>query len=125
MQRMFSRMLELNLTMSEQVALRRLRNTTMTVNEMAEALAITPSAASRAVDRLVRDGLVVRTECSEDRRQRILSLSEQGSALMDQIDEDAVGGIERVLGLLSDAEQVQFRDLLSKMLVAYEQETKE
>lgn len=122
MQKMYSRMLELNLTMSEQIALRRLRNGTITVTEMAETMGITPSAASRAVDRLVRDGLVERTECAEDRRQRILALSEQGEALMEQLDESTLGGIERVVSLLSDADQTRFRDLLVRMLDAYEYE---
>lgn len=122
MQAMFSRMLELNLTMSEQMALRRLRNGTTTVAAMAETMGITPSAASRSVDRLVRDGLVERAESLEDRRQRILSLSEQGAALMDQLDEGMLGGVERVVALLSDSEQVLFRDLLARMVETYELE---
>ena len=53
----------------------------LTLNELAEALYITPSTASRTVDELVRKGLVERRQDAADRRAVRLLLTPQGQAL--------------------------------------------
>jgi DNA-binding MarR family transcriptional regulator len=55
---------------------------TLTVADLAEALGRSPSAASRIATGLERQGLVRRTEEEADRRQRLLTLTPQGAALL-------------------------------------------
>lgn len=61
------------------------------VQEIADELVITVGAASKIVDRLVRDGLAVRLPHPVDRRSSLLELTDAGgSALRDG--EDALAG---------------------------------
>jgi DNA-binding MarR family transcriptional regulator len=55
---------------------------TSTVSQLADRLRIGRSAASLLVDRMVADGLVERTEDSEDRRRTMLRLSRRGEELI-------------------------------------------
>jgi DNA-binding MarR family transcriptional regulator len=48
------------------------------LGEVAVALDVAPSTASRLVDRLVEEGLVARTPCDEDRRRVHLQLTGEG-----------------------------------------------
>jgi DNA-binding MarR family transcriptional regulator len=116
MRTMHRKMLEMNHTMSEQMILRRLLQQTMSVAEVAEELAITPSAASRAVDRLVRDGLVARQECPHDRRQRALSLTEHGETTMRALAEEFAASLIFLVEGLSPQEQTEFLHLLQRMI---------
>lgn len=120
MRPMHQKMVAMNHTMSEQVILRRLHHQTMRVHEVAEELAISPSAASRAVDRLVRDGLVTRHESTEDRRQRVLSLTPHGERLMRDIEQEFGENLLVVVQGLSEVEQATFLRLLQRMIEAYE-----
>ena len=61
---------------------------TLTVGDLAEHLDRSPSATSRLVDGLVRRGYLERTEEVVDRRQRVLSLTDEGRAMITTIDRD-------------------------------------
>ena len=63
------------------------------VQDIARRQRTTVGAASRLVDRLVGDGLVVRTPCPKDRRSCRLSLTEKGRVRM----ESAAGTFEDTL----------------------------
>lgn len=52
---------------------------------VAEALGVNPSNASRAVDRLIKAGLLDRQDSPADRRNLNLTLTEEGSALVDRV----------------------------------------
>jgi len=123
MRPMHRKMISMNHTMSEQMILRRLHERTLSVNEVAEELAITPSAASRAVDRLVRDGLLTRHECPYDRRQRELSLTPQGASLMHDIAEEFSENLLTLVEGLTLQEQADFLHLLQRMIDEYECKT--
>jgi MarR family transcriptional regulator, organic hydroperoxide resistance regulator len=58
---------------------------TSTVGQLAEGLRIGRSAASLLVDRMVQDGLVERTEDSEDRRRTMIRLSRRGEDLISRL----------------------------------------
>src|SRR5689334_11093691 len=62
MRPMLRSMLQLDLTISENAVLRQLKFQSLTIAQAAEYLSLTHSAASRAIDRLVHDGLVCRVE---------------------------------------------------------------
>jgi DNA-binding MarR family transcriptional regulator len=59
---------------------------TTTVSDLADVIGRSPSATSRLVDGLVRRRLVERREESEDRRQRTLTLTMRGQALLRTVD---------------------------------------
>ncbi len=61
---------------------------TLTVGDLAEHLARSPSATSRLVAGLVRRGYVTRTEEVADRRQRVLTLTGEGQALLSSVDRE-------------------------------------
>ena len=63
------------------------------VQDIAQRQHTTVGAASRLVDRLVGDGLVVRTPCPKDRRSCHLSLTDKGRMRM----ESAAGAFEDTL----------------------------
>lgn len=117
MRPMVQSMLQLDLTMSESLVLRQLRCQSMTIAEVASFLSITHSAASRVIDRLVQGGYLSRTENPEDRRQKLLALTDQGSTLMKDIESKFTAGIEILASRLSVEEQEQFRCLIAQMVV--------
>jgi DNA-binding MarR family transcriptional regulator len=119
---MFEQMIQIDLTMSESQVLNHLQHRSLTIAEAAEYLLITHSAASRAVDRLVRDGFVSRAENPADRRQKQLLLTEKGTALLENLNSIWASGIERLVASLSSEEQEQFRLLIVHMMAAYSDE---
>lgn len=118
MRPMLQSMLQLDLTMSESVVLRQLQHQSLTIAQVAEYLSITHSAASRAVDRLVRDGFICRVENPADRRQKVLTLTERGSALIQDLQSKFTAGIEFLAASLPPKEQEQFRLLIAHMVAA-------
>ncbi|MEZ4727070.1 MAG: MarR family transcriptional regulator [Caldilineaceae bacterium] len=75
-------------------------------------------AASRTVHRLVRDGWVRRVENPTDRRQKVLTLTPEGVALMEDIEGKLTAGIEYLAARLAPEEQEQFRRLIARMVAA-------
>lgn len=118
MRPMLQSMLQLDLTMSENIVLRQLQHQSLTIAQVAEYLSITHSAASRAVDRLVRDGFICRMENPADRRQKVLTLTDRGAALIQDLQSKFTAGIEFLAASLSPEEQEQFRRLIAHMVAA-------
>jgi DNA-binding MarR family transcriptional regulator len=78
---------ELSLGFTQLAALYALADSgTMTMADMADTLGRSPSATSRLVESLVRRQLVERRQDSEDRRQRTVSLTARGKAVMGRVD---------------------------------------
>ena len=113
------RMLEADLTLAEVVTLRGLGRRPLTIAEVAESLGLSHSAASRAVDRLVRDGLVHRREDPEDRRRKHLTLTPAGAALIGEMEALLAERMGRFIALLGADEQEQFRHLFARLVAAY------
>jgi DNA-binding MarR family transcriptional regulator len=59
---------------------------TTTIGELAETLGRSPSATSRLVEGLAKRRLVERREEPEDRRQRSISLTQRGQAILRSVD---------------------------------------
>jgi DNA-binding MarR family transcriptional regulator len=87
------------------------------VSNVAQFLGVSTAAASRAVDRLVRRGLVIRAESAGDRRAVELSLTPKAQALLSQYDEAASAALHRVFGDLSHSQLHQVGDLLDRLSV--------
>jgi DNA-binding MarR family transcriptional regulator len=115
---LFQRMIEADLAISEQVVLHGLQHGPLTVSEVAACLHITQSAASRAVDRLVRDGLISRVEDPADRRQKLLSLTPAGEALVGDSEQTLARNVLPLVAPLNPAEREQFRQLLARIIAA-------
>jgi DNA-binding MarR family transcriptional regulator len=83
-----------------------------TLKPIAESLGLSLPSASRAVDGLVKRGLVARVEHPDDRRQRLLSLTADGHELADKIVAARLEGLGQFAASLSERE----RELLSEAL---------
>jgi DNA-binding MarR family transcriptional regulator len=82
-----SQLSELRLGFTQLAALYVLaEGSTTTIGELAEALGRSPSATSRLVDGLAKRRLVERHEDAEDRRQRSVSLTQRGQAILRAVD---------------------------------------
>jgi DNA-binding MarR family transcriptional regulator len=96
------------------------RHPQMTVGELLEILRITKQSLNRVLGQLVRQGFIVQHRGVEDRRQRLLELTESGRELEHQLSEpqrvrvgaayrkagpQAVEGFRKVLlGIIADAD---------------------
>jgi DNA-binding MarR family transcriptional regulator len=85
---------------------------TLALTELAPRMGLSVAAAGRAVDGMVRNGLVSRSEDAADRRIKRLALTEHGQAALARITEARLVGLRRFAGTLGDAE----RDALARAL---------
>lgn len=115
----FRRMVAADLTLAESIVLRGLQRRPLTIAEAAECLCVSHSAASRAADRLVRDGLVARQERAEDRRQKHLTLTPRGAALLGEMEAMIAGRFGQAIAALRPDEQEQLRLLLARLIATY------
>ena len=80
--------------------------------DLAVALAVEPSTATRMCDRLVRKGLVARRRSSEDRRTVRVSLSAAGAALIAEVTARRRVEIARIMRRLPKAQRPIVLDAL-------------
>lgn len=85
------------------------------INRLAEALGIKPNVASGIVQRLVDRDLLTRSEDTEDRRVRMLTLTERGHAMVDEMKGLLFTKGRQVLERLNDEELAQLRDILTTL----------
>jgi DNA-binding MarR family transcriptional regulator len=91
----------------------------MSMGEMARGIGVDPSYITALVDDLDERGLARREPAPEDRRVKIIVLTEAGRVLAEEI--DAVLSVPpAAFAALSHTELHQLRDLLDKVLVATE-----
>ncbi len=114
------RMLEADRSLAEMILLHALQHQPLTIAEVGDMLCLSHSAASRAADRLVRDGLVSRQENPSDRRQKHLTLTSEGDALLGEVTELRSRRLRDVVATLSEGEREQFRSLLVRLVTAAE-----
>jgi DNA-binding MarR family transcriptional regulator len=84
----------------------------MTPSELAQFVGLSPAATGRAVDALVRGGIVARRDDDADRRVKRLALTQTGTEVVARISQARVAALAEVLSAL-DAEQ---RDALAAAL---------
>lgn len=84
--------------------------------ELAHESGMDNVAVSRAVNHLVRSGLVTRHPCTADRRRRVLDLTPQGEAIYDEITPLALGYQRSLLEELGPEERKQLDSLLDKLV---------
>jgi DNA-binding MarR family transcriptional regulator len=87
-----------------------------TLKPIAEGLGLSLPSASRAVDELVKRDLVARTEHPDDRRQRLLALTESGRKLADGIVAARLEGLGQFAAGLNDSERELLSDALELLM---------
>lgn len=84
----------------------------LTLGAVAAALGVHPSNATRMVDRLVAAGLVDRQDDPDDRRQLRLTLTDEGSDLIESVMAHRRAAVRRALAEMPADERSRFADSL-------------
>ncbi len=88
------------------------------MSELAEDLRVDPSTATRAVQRLVNDGLAVRRACSTDGRVVEVEISEQGKQVHKVVSERRVELMSHILQRYRSEELPVLADVLERFVRA-------
>lgn len=106
------------------VMLYRCEGGAMQPSELSDILDLTRTSATRLSDDLVGHGWVIRRASSQDRRSVLLSLSQNGIKLVEEITPKLVNARLTLWQDFSDEEVVQMQSLLNKLLARIELESK-
>ncbi len=88
------------------------------MSELADALRIDPSSATRAVDRLERVGLAARVADEDDRRVVTAKATPAGQRLVARVGKLRRVGLERLLADFDPDERERFAELLERFVEA-------
>ncbi len=77
------------------------------VNDLANYLGVTMAAVSQLLDGLISAGLVLRSENPDDRRMKLLALTEKGLALVEKSKFQRHAWLSDLSEVLSDSEKEQ------------------
>ncbi|HEX3898201.1 MAG TPA: MarR family transcriptional regulator [Mycobacteriales bacterium] len=80
--------------------------------DLADALDVSPSTATRMCDRLVRKELVERVHSDSDRREVVLRLSPDGRALVGEVTSARRRDLRRVVGRIAAEDQKRLIEAL-------------
>jgi DNA-binding MarR family transcriptional regulator len=75
----------------------------LSLSDLASETGLSPGAESQLVDKLVRDGLVRRTEHPDDRRRKQVALTARGAAFLTRMDASHTGAALAVLRRIPEA----------------------
>jgi DNA-binding MarR family transcriptional regulator len=112
-------MADMELVLPEIMVLRILSRRPLNISEVAHSIFLSQSAASRAVDRLVDNGLISRQEDPEDRRNKRLTLTPDGIARNEEIERVYGREFADLVATLTLDEQDELRVLLARLLAAF------
>ena len=87
----------------------------MPVNQLGEKVNLTSGSITAAVDRLEHKGLVARRNDAEDRRARVVHLTETGQQLIQCAFADHLAAMERATSALTAEEREQATTLVRKL----------
>jgi DNA-binding MarR family transcriptional regulator len=87
---------------------------------LAGELGLTPGTVSVRVDRLVEQGLALRTPDPDSQRNTLVALTSQGRALFERVAPAHLDNGQRLLAALTEPEQQLLADLLRKLLAEFE-----
>jgi MarR family transcriptional regulator, lower aerobic nicotinate degradation pathway regulator len=96
-----------------------LRDRKPTMNELARLLGLDKSSVSGLVDRAERRGLVVRVPSAADRRAVLVSLTDDGRALVSQAAARFGADVLAMLDRLPPRDRAALSRLVSRLLVAH------
>jgi len=85
------------------------------MSEVSERFEITPAAASQLVDKLVHNGFILREEDPNDRRAKLLNLTDKGRDVIQQGLEERYHWMDQLEERLTDEERTQISEALDIM----------
>ena len=85
------------------------------VSDISERFDITNAAASQLVDKLVQSSLIQREEDPQDRRAKLLNLTDKGKNLIQQGIEERYRWVDQLAERLTVEERVQVSEALNNM----------
>jgi DNA-binding MarR family transcriptional regulator len=88
------------------------------MSRISEGYDITPAAASQLVDKLVQSGLIQRVEDPNDRRAKLLNLTDKGKELIQRGMEERYRWVSELTDKLTAKEQEQISEALDIMTEA-------
>ena len=88
----------------------------ISANQVVEKTAMDKVAVSRSVKKLLEDGRIERQFSEDDRRRSVLSLSDIGAAIYQDVIPIARAHEQRLLANFSTEEKTQFDTLLDKLM---------
>ena len=83
--------------------------------EIAKRLIISGSDVTGLIDRLEKEGLLIRRGVSHDRRVKLIKITPKGSVLLDRLWPSHIEQVEQAMSSLSKREQQQLIALLTKL----------
>ncbi|HET9139131.1 MarR family winged helix-turn-helix transcriptional regulator [Actinophytocola sp.] len=86
------------------------------LHELADQLGLSVAAAGRAVDAMVREGLLARREDEHDRRVKRISLAGPGEQLLLRLTEAHTEGLRAFAERLTERERQSLHDALAPIL---------
>ncbi|MCA1899705.1 MAG: MarR family transcriptional regulator [Chloroflexi bacterium] len=86
------------------------------VSDLGEEMGVTNAAASQLLDKLVQQGLVTRTEDPQDRRNKLITLTEAGLRVSEQSMQARQGWLDQLAASLTPAEQAQIQAALQLLI---------
>ena len=95
------------------------------MSELAEALRVDASTATRAVDRLEADGLVARRPAPDDRRAVLVQLTPVGVERHQALAERRRGVVERIVADFDEADLTRLAELLERMIASVDRVVRE
>ena len=115
----FEQLKQLNLSMSHLRVMRLLSSHhVLSMKDIAEQLQLAPPSVTALSRRLTQTGLIQRTAHAEDSRVALLSLTDLGRTFHEQLTQEHIERMARLLQGLSEQEQQQFLDLLERAVHA-------
>jgi DNA-binding MarR family transcriptional regulator len=88
------------------------------MSELAEALRVDPSSATRAVQRLVADGLADRSASTDDGRVVMVAITKAGTTLFDAVNARRGVLMAHMLAAFSAEERPVLADMLERFMAA-------
>lgn len=82
---------------------------------IADELGIAPTTVSSVVSRLIKRGMITRTQSAEDRRAFDLSLTEEGRKIAEAIHRQDLRNMNLFLSALDDDDQNRLLDILGQV----------
>ncbi len=108
---------ENNYSISQLNALFRIRHKgACGVSDLGEEMGVTNAAASQLLDKLVQQGLVERAEDPQDRRNKLITLTEAGLRVSEQSMQARQGWLDQLAASLTPAEQAQVQAALQLLI---------
>ena len=91
------------------------RSNELNMSDMARFMNVTTAAMTGIVDRLVRDGYVIRTAVPNDRRVIKIKLTAKGNKIAKDVVEQRRHLITKIFGTLSHNEREEYLNLLTRI----------